>query len=129
MYGDVGSPVLGRFNGGAQLGLGEGNHIDRAVRGCDSTTPGQLDLRRPQHELLAHARADFVRAVGDHASAELFHARSRLAEGPRHLERLAEVAVTTGDGDDGAGRVDAWPGDDALVDSALEPERWPAHVT
>src|SRR5262249_29763828 len=71
---------------------------------------------------------DLIRAVGDHASAELFHARPWLAEGARHLERLAEVAVTTGDGDDGAGRIDAGPGDEALVDGALEPEHRPAHI-
>ena len=36
--------------------------------------------------------------------------------------------MTAGDGDDGAGRIDARAGDDALVDGALEPERRPAHV-
>src|SRR5262249_56205762 len=79
-------------------------------------------------QLPPHAHADLVRAVGDHAGAELFHGRSGLAKGARQLERLAEVAVTTRDGDDGTGRVDAGAGDDALVDGALEPERRPAHV-
>src|SRR5262249_45700114 len=91
-------------------------------------TRGQLDLRRPQHELLAHTHADLVRAVGDHAGAELFHARPRLAEGARHLERLAEVAVTTGDGDDGAARIDAGPDAAARVEGALEPEPRPAYI-
>ena len=30
MRGDVRAPVLGRFNRGAQFGLGEGGHVDRA---------------------------------------------------------------------------------------------------
>ena len=29
MHGDVSAPILGRFNRGAQFGLGEGGHVDR----------------------------------------------------------------------------------------------------
>ena len=128
VHGDVGAPVLGRFDGGPQLGLGEGGRVERAVGRRHAAAGRQLDLRRAQHELLAHAHADLVRTVGDHAAADLFHARVRAAEDARHFERLAEVAVTAGDGDDGAGRIDARAGDDALVDGALEPERRPAQV-
>ena len=129
VHGDVGAPVLGGFNGGAQLGLGEGGRVERAVGRRHPPARRQLDLRRAQHELLAHAHADLIRAVGDHGGAE--SAPRETAELPsdaRHFERLAEVAVTAGDGDDGAGREDARTGDDALVDGALEPERRPAHV-
>src|SRR5262252_2443411 len=115
MHGDVGAPVLSRFDGGTQFGLGEGGYVERAVGRRHPTTPCQLDLGCAQHELLAHTHADLVWAVGDHAGTELFHARPRLAESARHLERLAEVAVTTGDGDDGAGRIDAGTGDEALI--------------
>ena len=52
----------------------------------------------------------------------------RPAEDARQLERLAEVAVTAGDGDHRAGREDARAGDEALVDGALEPERRSAQV-
>ena len=66
VHGDVGAPVLGRFDGGAQLGLGEGGHVERAVRRRHAAARRQLDLRRAQHELLAHAHADLIRTVGDH---------------------------------------------------------------
>ena len=48
--------------------------------------------------------------------------RQRTAEDARHFVRLAEIAVTAGDGDDGAGRIDARTGDDPLVDGALQSE-------
>ncbi len=41
---------------------------------------------------------------------------------------LAEIPVPAGDGDHGAGRIDARALDDALVDGALETEHRPAHV-
>ena len=103
MHGDVGAPVLGRFDGRPQLGLREGGHVERAVRRRHAAAGRQLDLRRPQHELLADAQPDLVRTVGDHAAADLFHARFARRRALRgNLERLAEVAVTAGDGDDGA---------------------------
>ena len=123
VHGDVGSPVFGGFDGGAQLGLGEGGHVERAVGGGDAAARGQLDLRRALHELLAHAHAHLVRAVGDHAGAELLHARRRAAEDARQLERLAEVAVTAGDGDDGAGREDARREDPSKIGCATPPRR------
>ena len=128
MHRDIGAPVPGGFNGGAQLGLGEGGRVERAVGRRHAPAGRQLDLRSALHELLAYAHADLIRAVSDHGGAEQFAARLRSAERARHFERLAEVAVTAGDGDDGAGRVDARAGDGALVDGALEPERRPAHV-
>ena len=93
-----------------------------------AATRRQLDLRRAQQELLANAHADLVRTVGDHGGADLLPAGLRAAENARQFERLAEVAVTAGDGDYGAGRVDARTCDDALVDGALEAERRPAQV-
>ena len=74
VHGDVGAPVLGGFDGGAQLGLGEGGHVERAVRRRHAAARRQLDLRRAQHELLAHAHADLVRTVGDHRGAGLLPA-------------------------------------------------------
>ena len=70
VHGDVGAPVLGGFNGGAQLGLGEGGRVERAVGRRHPAARRQLDLRRAQHELLAHAHADLIRAVRDHGGAE-----------------------------------------------------------
>ena len=70
VHGDVGAPVLGGFDGGAQLGLGEGGHVERAVGRRHAAAGRQLDLRRAQHELLAHAHADLIRTVGDHGGAE-----------------------------------------------------------
>jgi hypothetical protein len=43
-------------------------------------------------------------------------ARLRGAEDTRHFERLAEITVTASDGDDRAGRENAWADDRALVD-------------
>src|SRR5271155_4286153 len=122
MHRNVSAPVLGGLNGGTQLGLAEGGHVDRAEGRRHPASRRQLDLRRALHELLAHTQADLVRAVGETAAADLFHARSRAAEVARHLERLAEVAMTTGDGDHGTGRINARAGDNALVNGALEPE-------
>ena len=70
VHGYVGAPVSGRFDGGAQLRLGEGRHVERAVRRGDAAAGRQLDLGRAQQELLAHADADLVRTVGDHGGAE-----------------------------------------------------------
>jgi hypothetical protein len=49
--------------------------------------PRSYDPRRAQQELLAHAHADFIRAVCDHGSASLLPARLRGAEDARQLER------------------------------------------
>ena len=128
VHGDVGAPVLGGFNGGAQLGLGEGGRVERAVGRCHAAARRQLDLRRALHELLAHAHANFIRTVRDHGGSGQLPAGLRCAERSRQFEWLAEVAVTTGDGDDGAGREDARAGNRALVDGALESEGRPTHV-
>ena len=74
---DIGAPVFGRLDRGAQLGFGEGRDIDRAVRRRDAAARGQLDLRCAQHELLAHPHAHHVGAVGDHGAADLFDAAQR----------------------------------------------------
>ena len=72
--------------------------------------------------MLADAHAHLVRAVGDHAPAELLHAREHAADGPRQIGELPEVAMSTGDRDHRAGRIDARALDEALVDGALETE-------
>ncbi len=69
---DVGTPVLGGLDSGAQLGLGEGGRVEWAVRRGHATAGRQLDLCRAQHELLAHAHADFIGTVRDHGGTELF---------------------------------------------------------
>ena len=45
VHGDVGAPVLGGFDGGAQLGLGEGGRVERAVGRRHAAARRQLDLR------------------------------------------------------------------------------------
>ena len=125
---DIGAPVLGRLDRGAQLGLGEGGHVERAERRGDAAAGRELDLRCALHELLAHAQAHLVRAVGDHAAAELLDTAEHAAEGPRQIGELAEIAVAAGDGDHRAGRIDA-------RSRQRRPRRWrasdrrrPAHV-
>ncbi len=66
VHGDVGAPVFGRFDSGAQLGLGEGGRIEWAIGRRHAPARRQLDLRSALHELLTHAHADFIRAVGNH---------------------------------------------------------------
>ena len=126
MHGHVGAPVLGSLNGSAQLGFSEGGRIERAMRRRDASTCRQLDLRGPQHELLADADAHLVRTVRNHGGSDLLSARLRGAEDTGHLKRLPEVAVPAGDGDYGARWIDAWAGDGTFVDGALKPERRPA---
>ena len=48
--------------------------VERAERRGDAAAGRKLDLRCALHELLAHAEADFVRTVGDHAAADLLDA-------------------------------------------------------
>lgn len=126
--GDVGAPVLGGFNGGTQLRLGERDRVEWTVRRRDPSTRRQFDLRCAEHELLPHAQANLIWTVRDHAAPDHFHARSRVAEAARELESLAEVAMAAGYGDDSAGRIDARAGDQALVNGPLEPERGAAHI-
>ncbi len=128
MHRDVGPPVLGGLDGGAQLGLGEGGCVERAVRRGHAAPGRQLDLCCAQHELLARAQPHLVRTVRDHGGTDLLPAGLGTTDGARQLERLPEVAMTTGDGDYGAGRVDAWAGDDPLVDRPLESECRPAQI-
>ena len=126
--GDVGAPVFGGFDGGPQLGLGEGRGVERAVGRGDAAAGRELDLRRAEQQLFARAEADFIGAVGDHAAADLFHAGERAAGGAGHFELLAEVAVAAGDGDHRAGGVDARAGGEAFVDRALEAEGGAAEI-
>ena len=128
VHGDVGAPILGRFYGGAQFGLREGGRVEGTVGRRHATARRELDLRRTLQKLLAHPHADFIRTVGDHGGSGLLLARQGGADDARQLVRVAEIAVTAGDGDNSAGWIDARAGDDALVDGALQPERWPAHV-
>ena len=83
MCGDVGAPVLGRFDGCAQFGLGEGGYIERAEWRGDATARRELDLRRALHELLAHAHANLIRTIRNHAAADLLHAGEQPSDGAR----------------------------------------------
>ena len=128
MGADVSAPVLGGFDRGAKLGLGEGRNVERAERGGDAAASRQLDLRCAQHQLLAHAKPYFVRAVGNHGAAKLLDAAQHPAKGPWQVDRLTKVAVAAGDGDDRTGRIDPWPGQHAFVDRAFQAERGTAKV-
>jgi hypothetical protein len=126
--GDVRSPVPRVFDGGTQLGLGERDRVERAVWRSHSAASADLDLRGAAHQLLARPHADFIRAVGDHALADLLGARKRSADRARQFDLRPEVAVAAGDGDHRAGGIDARTGDDAFIDGAFDAEAGPAHV-
>ena len=125
---DIGAPVLGRFDRGAKLGLGECRRVKRAERRGDTAACRELDLGRALHELLARPHPDLVGAVGDHAATELLDAIEHPADGSRQIGQLAEIAVAAGDGDHRAGRIDARPRQHALVDRAFQAEARAAHV-
>ncbi len=118
MRDDVGAPILGRFNRGAQFGLGEGGHVDRTEGGRHAAASRQFDLGGALHELFARAHAHLVGAVGNDGATDLLHAGEHAADRPRQIGQLAEVPVPAGDSDHGAGRVDTRPFDDALIDGA-----------
>src|SRR5262245_33740728 len=128
MHGDIGPPIARGFDGGPQFLQGEGGRVERAVRRRYPSARRQLDLTGPEHELLTHADTDFVRTVGDHGDADLLAATQRSSDDARHFPWLAEIAVTAGDRDDGAGREDARTDCGPLVDCLLESKRRTTHV-
>ena len=128
MHGDISPPVVRRLDGGAKLWLREGGDIERAVRRCHAAAAGQLDLRCAQHQLLARTNAHFIWTIGNDACTELLHARLRIADLARQIERLAEIAVATGNRDDRATRIDAGPDDDPFVNRSFKSERGPAQI-
>jgi hypothetical protein len=125
---DIGAPIVGRFDRGAQFGLGEGGHVDRTEGRRYATARRQLDLRGAQHELFACAHAHLVGAVRNHGAADQLHAGEHAADRPRQIGQLSEVPVPAGDRDHGAGWIDARSPDDAFIDGALETEHRTAHV-
>lgn len=126
--GNVCAPIVGGLDGGTQLGLGEGRDVEWTERRGHAAARGELHLGGTLHQLLAGAHAHLVGTVGNHAGADPLHAAEHAADGSRQIRELAEVAMTTGDGDDGAGWIDARTGDEVLVDGLLEAEARPAHV-
>ena len=123
--GDVGAPVFGGLDGGAELGLGEGRGVERAVGRGDAAAGRELDLGRAEQQLFARAEADFVGAVGDACWRRVVPCARAGRRAAGHFVRLAEVAVAAGDGDDRAGRVDARAGREAFVDARLRPNAGP----
>lgn len=128
MRGDIGAPVFSRFDCGSQFGLGEGRHIDRTEGRRHAAAGGQLHLGGALHELFARAQAHFVRAVRNHASANLFHTGQHTSDRARQVGKLTKIAVAAGDCNDRAGRIDTRACDDAFVDRALEAKHRPADI-
>src|SRR5215468_378144 len=126
MHGDVSPPILGRFDSSPEFRLGESRHIDRAERRGNTATGRQFDLGGALHELLAHANANLVWAVGDHAAANLLHAAEHTADRSRQIGQLAKIPVPARDGDHGARRIDARALDDSFINGLLETKRRPA---
>ena len=115
----------GRFNRGAQFGPGEGGHVDRTE--SDDTPPPAVNLtwKAPCIKLSRNSQAHLVRAVRDNGAADLLHAGKRAAGCAGEVGELAEIPMSTGNGDHGAGGIDARAFDDAQVDGALETEHRP----
>src|SRR5690606_23440505 len=102
--------------------------VDRIVVRRHAAARGQLDLARAQHELLAHALADFVRTVSDHATVDRLAAAEGSVARSLHLVRHAEIAMPAGLRDHRPGWPDARTFDDARVDGPLEREAGAAEV-
>src|SRR6202023_169487 len=96
VHGDIGTPILGRFDSRPKFRVGESHHVDRAERRGNTTAGRQFDLGGALHKLLADADADLVGAVGDHTAAKLLHAAEHAADRPRQLGPLAEIPVSAG---------------------------------
>ena len=114
MHGDVGAPVLGGFDGGAQLGSVK---VVTSSGLCgDATPPPAVSLICVAPSMsCSRTRTRTSSGLSATMAAPSCSPRDqRRAEGARQFERLAEVAVAAGDGDDGAGRVDARAGDECL---------------
>ena len=128
MHGNIGPPVVRRLDRRAKLWLREGGDIKRTVRRRHAAAAGQLDLRCAQHQLLARTNAHFIWTIGNDACTKLLHPRQRIADLARQIERLAEIAVATGNRDDSAARIDAGPDDDPFVNRSFKSERGPAQI-
>ena len=98
------------------------------MRRRDAAAGGELDVHGAAHELLAHAQADLVGAVGDGRMPGMVDERARCAERSRQIANVAEVTVPTGHRDDRARGIDARADHDAVVDDVLQREAVAAHV-
>ena len=78
--GYIGAPVIGRLDRGAQFGFGESGNVQRTMGRRHTAAGRQLDLRRAQHQLLAHAHTHLVGTIGNHAAA---HSSVRVVGAPR----------------------------------------------
>ena len=65
MHGDVGIPVGSGLDARAELRLAVGEHVQCGARRRDASASHEFDLRGALEQLLAHAQADLVGAVGD----------------------------------------------------------------
>src|SRR5262249_47608794 len=79
-------------------------------------------------ELFAYAHTDFIRAVCNHADADLLRASQRAANGSRQFEPVTKIAVTACRRNHGTGRENARTCYNALIDCLLEAEHGTAHV-
>ena len=125
---DIGVPVGGGLDPCPQLGLAECRHVERRARRRHASPSDELDLRSALQQLLAHAQANLVRAVGDHRAARFLHRAQRSARTPRDILQRTQVAVAAGGGDHRAARINARPRHDPFVDRLFERERGTAEV-
>jgi hypothetical protein len=77
-------------------------------------------------QLLAHAQRHLVRDCPASSAPPICSMRAAARQDARQLEGLAEVAVTTGDGDHRTRRIDRGPGTTPSSNRAREPEHRPA---
>ena len=128
MHRRVGISVASRLDAGTELGLAEGQHVQRGARRCDASAAHELDLRSALEELFAHPQTNLVRAVGDIGGARLLHEAQWTARTPRQIGQRRIVAVAAGRRDHGAGRIDARPGREPVVDCLLQREGRAAEI-
>src|SRR6476469_6934897 len=119
MGGDIGAPILSRFDGCAKLGLRKGDDIERTERRGNTAASSEFDLRCALHELLSRAHPNFIRAVSNDGCAHLLYSGKR-SRPPGQLRKRTEISMTAGDRDHGAGRVNARSRQETFVDRSLQ---------
>src|SRR5262249_57107041 len=105
-----------------ELRHAEGQHVERRARRGDAAAADELDLRGAEKQLLAHAQANLVSAVGDGGGALALELARRPTGASRKISSGAHIPVAAGRCDHRSARIDARADSLPVVDSLLQRE-------
>jgi hypothetical protein len=125
---DIGAPVRRRRHRRAHFILGVLGDVERVEVGRDAAAGHDLDLACSLHQLFAHPAEHLRDAIGNCGVTIAFGGVQGRRIGAREIGNKPEIAVSGGLRDGGATEPDSRPGDEALVDGALEAEGRSAEV-